>query len=96
MPCRDYVTEQDHTVDLRDRLDKATRLLCEILREHRDSLNLSDEASEWWRQHEAADARRVAEDRRQLCAKIMQNESMIREYEVANIAMRERLEKLGK
>lgn len=60
MPCTDGgVPYPDYT---QQRLDKATRLLCELCDqlENGNFTGFSGEMSEWWRKHQKADAKRKA------------------------------------
>jgi hypothetical protein len=71
MPCRDYggemASERDST---QDRLDKVTRLLCEVLTTvelmedgEREFFHVwTSEVSEWWNKHKEADRQRKANE----------------------------------
>lgn len=62
MPCFDTQAAAEKQ-DIRKRLDLATRLLCEVIR-NQGVENPSDELKAWWAQHAAADARRLRRESR--------------------------------
>lgn len=68
MPCQDYGPEPTiryrTSPEVKDRLDRATRLLCSLLSPMttEEVLQLSDEMQVWWAKHQVEDMRREAAD----------------------------------
>lgn len=74
MPCYDggYIdtprTEYRTPPEVKERLDRATHLLCSLLKEMNDEevTQLSDEMQVWWAKHQVEDRKReVAEAKRE-------------------------------
>lgn len=58
MPCSDPRDARWEANDLQQRLDKVTRILCELEKHVPNGIKISKEASDWVREHRDADTRR--------------------------------------
>lgn len=62
MPCRDYSSDYDLSVERQRKVDKLTRMLCTVLSAYNEAgiRKLPAEVREWWREHQALDRQRLA------------------------------------
>lgn len=60
MPCHDSREAEDNR-RCKERLDRATRLLCQVMREGRP-VRISMELRDWWAEHRLDDAERLARE----------------------------------
>lgn len=67
MPCRDYEDEftRDEDRASRKTVDKLTAMLCEVMGSLSPDAVVSGELSNWWKDHQAEDARRREKEREQ-------------------------------
>ena len=75
MPCFDSRVDDD-TREARKRLDKATRVACELSKLLRPGAILSREAAVWITEHEKMDRARLAEERRQRQEKLLAQKAL--------------------
>jgi hypothetical protein len=72
MPCRYYETEEERMTPFFDRLNKLTRIACELANriEKTDTISelrkFSKETVEWWNQHKEQDAIKTKQDKERL------------------------------
>jgi hypothetical protein len=63
MPCRDY-DDRDYTWEYQVKLDKVTRLLCELCKkiegtDFDECISRNRELKEWWEDHKKKDRERI-------------------------------------
>jgi small-conductance mechanosensitive channel len=63
MPCRDDYSDQLDLINLRERLDRATRVACELSKLLGSTDNLSQEAISWIAEHYQMDKDRKAREK---------------------------------
>lgn len=76
MPCRDEFADQDYYSELSNRLNKITKVACEILTtlpaEQIDKF--STETKQWWEEHQRYDKLRIKREKaQQELEKVKQN-----------------------
>lgn len=62
MPCQDYDAPHILLSEANAKCDKLTRMLCSVLSLN-GALVIDDETDVWWREHKAADERRMAKEK---------------------------------